>query len=82
MQFINLCAQETHLGLETATMPVLTPPNVDAMLILYHSTFSIKTLCISKLKRLRLETDDFKTVSKLATTSEKAQSYFDKRYSP
>lgn len=79
MQFIILCARETHLCLETATTPFLRPPNVCTMLILYHSTLLIKTLC--KLKRLRIETDDFNTVPKPATMSEKAQSYFDRRYS-
>lgn len=67
-------------------MPVLTSPNVCTVLILYHSTYStflIKILCVSKLKKAeRIETDYFKTVPKLATTSEKAQSYFDKIYSP
>lgn len=51
MQLIILCALETCLGLEIATMSVLTPPNVCTMLILYHSTFLLKTLCISKLKK-------------------------------
>lgn len=53
------------------------------MLILNHSTFLIKKLCNIKLKRLSgVETHNFKTVPELATSSKKAQSYFDKRYSP